>query len=473
MTGPSEEYNDSDPVKPDYVYSLHGIRTNAPWQSQLSAEITARTGFDVGYRNYKRFDLLMFVLKNTFYHKPLRLVENDLRELQKKYRVNIIAHSFGSWLILKALSDNSDIKIHNVIFCGAVFPRAQSIWRQLKNDRCQITGDIVNFCGMRDPFPALAEFLSRDYGASGTVGAGDPVIEDSFHDVGHSGLLTRDFCRKHLSRVLQGGYRKRHPVMGKLHWYINTLLWLAAHRGAIGLAALMLAASAYHFYRSEWSCYIRRCHIDVVRIHNYTSSTRAEGPRGYVNRITFEYALNFDATAVTFRAPKDRKPIVTSFIGDQLTELRAQEIDWPVVTADGIQNRSWFGFTVPVRERRAYFSAEFSNNVLEGPGGIAVVMDRVVRNLRLQIVLPDDVKLAPPSSEFRKGLLLDGQQLSNEKLASCKVDGNGEALNCANLNFLPQQEFYYCFMTVGWNQPGEFSPKPNDLPKKCTSQTRN
>jgi hypothetical protein len=174
--------------KSEFVYSLHGIRTNAYWQSQLSAEIRLKTNFGVGYRNYMRFDIVMFVLKNIFYHNPLRLVEGDLRQLQKRYRVSVIAHSFGTWLLLKALSENSDLKIHHLILCGAIFPRALSRWRQLKYDSAQITGVIVNFCGTRDPFPALAELLSRDFGASGVIGAGDPAVEDSFHEVGHSGF---------------------------------------------------------------------------------------------------------------------------------------------------------------------------------------------------------------------------------------------------------------------------------------------
>ncbi len=122
----------SNDRKPDFVYSLHGIRTNAYWQSRLSALIESKTGFAVGSRNYMRFDLFMFLMKGIFSHKPLGLVEDDLRDLQKRYRVSVIAHSFGTWLLLKALSANRDLQIHNVILCGAVFPRGTAQWRYLK-----------------------------------------------------------------------------------------------------------------------------------------------------------------------------------------------------------------------------------------------------------------------------------------------------------------------------------------------------
>lgn len=61
--------------KADYVYSLHGIRTNAFWQTQLEQQIEKSTGFEAGARNYMRFSTVMFVLKIIFAAKPLRLVE--------------------------------------------------------------------------------------------------------------------------------------------------------------------------------------------------------------------------------------------------------------------------------------------------------------------------------------------------------------------------------------------------------------
>ena len=178
-----------------------------------------------------RFDLFMFLMKGIFSHKPLGLVEGDLRDLQKRYRVSVIAHSFGTWLLLKALSANRDLQIHNVILCGAVFPRGTAQWRYLKYDLEQITGQVVNFCGTRDPFPALAELISRDFGASGVVGSGDPTVKDLFHDVGHSGFLNDEFCNQNWIGILKSNpYRPQPPQRGPSA-YIDGILWASAHRG--------------------------------------------------------------------------------------------------------------------------------------------------------------------------------------------------------------------------------------------------
>lgn len=441
--------------KPDYVYSLHGIRTNAFWQSELSDEVSKRTGFEVGYRNYQRFDTAMFVLKNIFSDKPLRLIEGDLRDRQRRFRVSVIAHSFGTWLLLKALSENSELEIHHLILCGAVFPRAMSRWRQLKHSG-QITGEIVNFCGTRDPFPALAELLSRDFGASGVVGAGDPVIKDSFHDVGHSGFLTRAFCASYWIDILTSKPFQPQAAAARPLRYISLLLWGSAHRGALLLALLALLYGGYRFFRSEWSCSVRACYVDIIRIHDFSSSTRqANSKRRYVDHITFEYTYNFDRAELLFRAPTDRNPVVTSLIGGELGHLKPRESAKALFTGSDAGAREFLVFPIPVQDRRASFSVEFVNESEQGPDGIEVFADRTIRNLRLQIFMPGGVSLVAPKGTFRKGTLINRQLRSDIGENKCVADADGRQLNCAGLDVPSSQGLYYCFAVKGWNGPEE------------------
>jgi pimeloyl-ACP methyl ester carboxylesterase len=457
MTSTSETAAPPQAPTKDYVYSLHGIRTNAFWQSLIDKEIRTYTKFATGHRNYLRFDIIMFVLKDIFYHKPLRLVESDLRKLQQQYRVSVIAHSFGTWLILKALVDNRDIKVHNLILCGGIFPRATSLWRQLKNDTFQITGKIVNFCGLRDPFPALAELLSRDFGASGTVGAGDPVVEDSFHDLGHSGFLTHDFCKTHWIPILLS--QNCHPLPAtKPRLSIAALLWLAAHRGAALVTVGLLGFSGYWLYGLEYTCMLRSCFVDMVRIYDYSSSTREPGSsRSYVSQITFEYTFNYDLDEYLFRAPADRRAVVISFLGEQLTPIQPTESSEPVATADGKIERKWQAFRLPVVKRHAYFSAEFANNSLEAPDGLAAFATRPIRNFRGEIIVPQDVTLIPTKEEFRKGILVGSVPQSDEYTNRCKFSSDGKAIRCTGLYMPSNREFYYCFAVKGWNAPDRVS----------------
>lgn len=453
--------------KPDYVYSLHGIRTNAFWTSRVSEIVAQATGFEVGYRNYLRFDLFMFIFKNFFYHKPLRLVEGDLRALQANYRVSVIAHSFGTWLLLKALTENRDLRLHHVILCGAVFPRATSLWRQLTNDSKQISGKVLNFCGARDPFPALAELLSRNFGASGVVGAGDPMVEDSYHDLPHSGFMEADFCRDYWLPVLSSSPRTGSPAYVEPRAYVKALLWISAHRGVLLVATIAALAASYLFLRSEASCAVRRCYVDVVRIYNYTNSTRVAGPLRYVNEITFSYTFNYDLQDFLFKAPTDRNPKVISFVGEQLTDLEGQESSDTVKTADG-EDRKYAAFRVPVRDRRAYFSAEFANEHDEPPGGVAAFAARAIRNLRIQILLPQGVSLVPVSGGFGKGVLVNSEP-DQERAAHCTFSTDGRQVNCNDLNLPANVEFFYCFAVKGWNATGVVSPAQVD---KCDQWQR-
>jgi pimeloyl-ACP methyl ester carboxylesterase len=243
--------NDADSAAelPQCVYSIHGIRTNASWQSRLASQITDATGFETFSRNYRRFDLFMFVFKGLFSGSAWRLVASDLRDLTKRYRVNVVAHSFGTWLLLEILKDDPDIKVNNVILCGAVFPRALAWWRKLKTQSAQIKGKVVNYCGRRDPFPALAEVLSRDYGASGVVGAAEPTVHDSFHDLGHSGFLTARFCEDFWIPFLKQGTLTRSDDNPKPLAYIEAILWIAAHRGMVLLAGIVALLGLYHLYQ--------------------------------------------------------------------------------------------------------------------------------------------------------------------------------------------------------------------------------
>ncbi|MER9107496.1 hypothetical protein NKH95_26675 [Mesorhizobium sp. M0848] len=431
--------------------------------SRVSEIVAQETGFKVGYRNYLRFDLFMFIFKNFFYHKPLRLVESDLRALQTNYRVSVIAHSFGTWLLLKALTENRDLQLHNVILCGAVFPRATSFWRQLTNDSKQISGEVLNFCGARDPFPALAELLSRNFGASGVVGAGDPMVEDSYHDLTHSGFMEVDFCREYWLPLLLSSPRTRSPAHVEPRPYVKALLWMSAHRGVLLIAAVAAVAASYFVLRSEASCAVRRCYVDVVRIYNYANSGRVVGPLRYVNEITFSYAFNYDLKDFVFKAATDRRPEVISFVGEQLTNLDGQESSETVKTADGIEDRKYTAFHVPARDRRAYFSAEFANEYDVPPGGATVFAAREIRNLRIQILLPAGVSLVPVSGTFREGVLINGAP-DRERAARCTFATDGRQINCSDLDLPANVEFFYCFAVKGWNSSGEISPAQVD---KC------
>ncbi len=219
----------------------------------------------------------------------------------------------------------------------------------------------------------------------------------------------------------------------------------------------------YKFYQSEWSCYVRSCYVDVVRIHNYSSSTRRAGPKRYVDQVAFEYTYNFDRDTAVFRAREDRHPIVTILSDDALDRKEPDETPDKLVIKSDNKDVRILSFTIPVRNRRASFSVQFSEDDQEAPDAIEVFADRVIRALRLQILLPDDVTLQPLANEFRKSILIDG--VPAEK---CIANASGTNVRCENLMLPKSTSFQYCFAAKGWNAPGQIDPPRSEGCKTLT-----
>lgn len=313
--------NDPNSHKPEYVYVIHGIRTNAFWQSVVVEKIK-KAGVEAGARNYKRYDTYMFVMKNIFCHEPLRLVKSDIINLQKKYRVTVIAHSFGTWLIYKLLMTNADIVINDLLLCGSVIPRASSVWRQLKDDKKQITGNIINYCGTKDIWPAMAELLSKDYGATGVVGAGDPVVTDGFFPLPHSGFLTEEFCQRQWVPAITEKAIPSSPLnRDEVSTLVDAILFLAAHRGAAVLSLFSVIIIFFNLNSSQLACYYRNCFVDVIRVHDFSDSSQQSARNKYIDHVKYEYNFNFDLSNYLFRAKKERGAQVTSYLGQDLNPI--------------------------------------------------------------------------------------------------------------------------------------------------------
>ena len=91
----------------------------------------------------------------------LDLIRNDLRMLRDQgYIVRIVAHSFGAYLIYRLLRRDRFLIINRLILCGAVIQR-RARWVDVKYFDKQVKNEIVNLCGLRDPFPVLAKLACR------------------------------------------------------------------------------------------------------------------------------------------------------------------------------------------------------------------------------------------------------------------------------------------------------------------------
>ena len=85
---------------------------------------------------------------------------------------------------------------------------------------------VINDCGIKDPFPVIAEAVLWGYGSSGTFGASQTAVYDRFHDLGHSGFYGEDdFVEKFWVPALEHGDIVPGPKMRKRSGPILTLIW--------------------------------------------------------------------------------------------------------------------------------------------------------------------------------------------------------------------------------------------------------
>lgn len=114
--------------EPQLVMSIHGILSTGKWQTKLS-EIIRRKGLVSTEYNYGftvRFDSFKVNnLVNNFKEWYFRIIEDQSNAIDIRYpyyRPSIVAHSLGSWIIVKALQKYPEIKFDKIFLHGSIVP---------------------------------------------------------------------------------------------------------------------------------------------------------------------------------------------------------------------------------------------------------------------------------------------------------------------------------------------------------------
>ncbi|MFG2782342.1 hypothetical protein ACGFY7_31415 [Streptomyces prunicolor] len=191
------------------VLLVHGIRTQAEWQEKLRREVLLSEGIQVIPIKYGFFDSLRFWF--PFWTRK-GAISTLKWKLEKAISMNhgndivVIAHSFGTYAVSRILKDDLNFRPTRILFCGSI------IGQNFRWDRIENCPPIVNDCGARDVWPALATALSWGYGASGVFGFGTPGIQDRHHNFKHSDYFSESFMKEYWhpwikeGRVIQSGY---------------------------------------------------------------------------------------------------------------------------------------------------------------------------------------------------------------------------------------------------------------------------
>lgn len=226
------------------VVLLHGIRTSGAWQSRVKHIFEMETKATVIPVKYGYFDIFRFLIPSeSIRGGPVAKVRRELQQVLKDHpgrKVIVFAHSFGTYVISRILSEEGDIHIDRLVLCGGVVDPKFDWLRFGKQVNGYISGGdrIINECGTLDIWPVLAQSLTFGFGASGTFGMGTGGVRDRYHPLRHSGFFEEEFIRRYWLPVLRDEETEPTTVdaKGASHpWYF----WLL--RAPLKLPLLLLA----------------------------------------------------------------------------------------------------------------------------------------------------------------------------------------------------------------------------------------
>ena len=115
------------------IAMIHGIRDIGAWHENVSSQLRSQ-GTVVEQIRYQLYPAIRFLSPIDLSGKSVQRVVKRLRALGKQYpnaRLSIIAHSFGTYVTLKAIEAEPDLDFWKIIFCGSV-ANDQFEWSDIK-----------------------------------------------------------------------------------------------------------------------------------------------------------------------------------------------------------------------------------------------------------------------------------------------------------------------------------------------------
>ena len=155
------------------VISIHGFNTRAKWQKQefQTCLDEAKVGlqhrpFDLDFVGF--FGLLFPPSRSRkvewFLHEYQTLI---FRERLHESLPSIVAHSYGTYIVARAMEKYPEIRFRRIIFCGSIVNRDYDWGATVKRGQVE---RVLNDYGRLD-FPArVAEWVISDGGSAGTKG---------------------------------------------------------------------------------------------------------------------------------------------------------------------------------------------------------------------------------------------------------------------------------------------------------------
>ena len=161
-----------------WVLVLHGMNTNGAWQEQFSWRVATTYGRSVPVFIYKYGKVVTGVFLSWRRRALVRQLHDRIRDLAAERtdsplgsRPDVIAHSFGTWMLGHALASNdpelADLAVGRVILVGCIL-RPDFPWGDiLARGRAEA---VLNHFSHADRWARVSGFAISDAGPSGHRG---------------------------------------------------------------------------------------------------------------------------------------------------------------------------------------------------------------------------------------------------------------------------------------------------------------
>lgn len=239
----------------EVVLILHGIRDFGSWQTRVKKQLESSRKIKAFTVKYGRFGLLRFVFPKVLFDfsaAPLQKVRREIENIKSAYptaELSVIAHSFGTHLLMRLLKSDPHILVKRILLCGSVVDsdfKWESVRLQIgDNSDSAKEKFILNDCGNADKWPLLAKAIG--YGAIGTNGAGSVLVTDRFHLGKHSLFFDVEFMKKFWIPFFESGEIVPSEVESRsdLHW--STVPFDLAPAWLIALAVVLTLGLSYAY----------------------------------------------------------------------------------------------------------------------------------------------------------------------------------------------------------------------------------
>jgi pimeloyl-ACP methyl ester carboxylesterase len=149
------------------VISLHGIRTRGEWQKKANSPLQA-DGFRHEPLDYGNFSAVQFLTPSQRARK-VNWFRDEYERLagDKQIRPSVVAHSFGTYIVAKALEKYPELIFDRIILCGSIVNVDYDWDSVIKAGRVHA---VLNQYSGRDFWVKVGAQLVPDTGPSGAEG---------------------------------------------------------------------------------------------------------------------------------------------------------------------------------------------------------------------------------------------------------------------------------------------------------------